>query len=290
MFDFIQIVISQIIPFIPLAYAATISYNILRATDLTLDGSFVLGAGIYALMLSNGVNPLLAATCSLGAGFTSGIMVGLIQWQNKIDSLLAGILASFMLVPINLLIMGKPNINLIGHDNYLSNVLNVNPNVGYLIVAVFSLGICLIAYIILNVRIGLYLRGLGENQNLLMKLGYSSEAYKVFGFGLTNMLAASSGVLTTQCVGYADINMGFGMTLTAIAAIIIGYQLLFRLLSTTVKIIHFEIISSLCGIVIYFTMVNLLLRFDVNPLYLKLFLSIILILFMRLSTFRRNLI
>lgn len=290
MFDFIQIVISQIIPFIPLAYAATISYNILRATDLTLDGSFVLGAGIYALMLSNGINPLLAAACSLSAGFISGIMVGLIQWQNKIDSLLAGILASFMLVPINLLIMGKPNINLIGYDNYLSNMLNTNPNLGYLMVAVFSLGICLIVYIILNSRMGLYLRGLGENQNLLMKIGYPSETYKIFGFGLTNTLAASSGVLTTQCIGYADINMGLGMTLTAIATIIIGYQLLFRVLGTTIKIIQFEIISSFCGIIIYFTMVNLLLRFDVNPLYLKLLLSIILILFMRLSNFRRKLI
>jgi len=286
MFDFIQIVLSQIFPFIPLAYAVTISYNVLRATDLTLDGSFVLGGGVYALLLTHNINPLLAAMAAIISGLISGSIVGLIQRHNKIDALLAGILACFMLSSVNLLIMGKPNINLIGYDNYLSLLLDNKPNLGYLVIGALSVLSCAMVYLIIYSKIGLRLRALGENQSLLMKLGYSSENYKVFGFALTNALAAISGVLTTQCVGYADINMGLGMTLTGIAAIIIGYQLLHRL-SYRLKSINFEFISSLAGVVIYFTAINLLLKFDVNPLYLKLFLSVILISFMRFSNIKK---
>ena len=284
MLDFLGIILSQIIPFLPLAYAISISYNVLNATDLTLDSSFVLGAGLFAHLIVMGVNPSIAGIISLLAGACAGIVTSLIQYKGKVDPLLAGILAVFIFTSLNLLIMGRPNINLLGQSTMLSNAFNQSEFMGNLQLSFYCIGICVIAFIIINSRFGLSLRALGENAYLLQRLGYKIELRRMAGFALTNAMSASAGILTAQSVGYADLNMSLGMTLTGIGAIIIGGQILHKITKKHNKHrVIFELCACLLGVTIYFTVMNTLLKYDLDPLYLKLVLGITLVIFLRMA-------
>jgi putative ABC transport system permease protein len=122
---------------------------------------------------------------------------------------------------------------------------------------------------------------LGSNPVLLKRLGNAIEHYRMAGFALTNTLSAGAGLLTAQTVGYADIGMGFGMTLTGIGAIILGQQVLRIFTKSTCFRTMGEVAACLMGVILYFLSINVLLRFDINPVYLKMILGITLILFLR---------
>lgn len=279
--DFILSILTQSLTFLPLALGISISYHILRATDMTIDGSFVVGAGVFARLVTSGVSPAAAAVAALMCGALAGILAATIQRGGRVDPLLAGVLATFILSSINLGIMGKPNINLLAQTTLVSSAFNNSELLGWILVGAYACGICLAAVLLLKSRIGLTLRALGDNPGLLKRLGTKIELYRMSGFALTNLLAAASGCLTAQTVGYADIGMGFGMTLTGIGAIILGQQLLQRLLKGGLFRISAELAACLLGVLLYFFSLNILLRMDVNPMYLKMILGIILILFLR---------
>lgn len=274
-------VITQSLTFLPLALGISISYTLLRATDMTLDGSFVLGAGVFAKLVTMGISPYLAALCALAAGGLGGIMVSLIQRGGRVDPLLAGILATFILTSANLALMGRPNISLLSQSTLFSAAFELSDFQGWMQVACYSLFICISTCFVLRTRIGLLLRALGDNPAFLKRLGKPVEYYRLAGFALTNLLAAASGLLTAQTVGYADIGMGVGMTLTGIGAILLGQQL-FRLLSkkNTVRV-YGEFAACLMGVMLYFFAMNTLLRFNVDPVYLKMILGMVLIIFLR---------
>lgn len=283
MSNFLFSIVTQSLTFMPLALAISISYHILRATDMTLDGSFVLGLAIFARLVTVGISPLLAFLMALVGGAGAGILVANIQRGGKVDPLLAGVLASFMLTSINLVIMGKPNINLLLQHTLLSNAFLQSDNIGWLLTTVIVLTLCALASLILKSHIGLLLRAFGDNPKLLKRQGKNIELYRMLGFALTNMLAAGAGCITAQTVGYADVGMGFGMTLTGIGAIILGQQLMLRCFGQQIFRLTFEIFACVIGVTLYFFAVNFLLRIEVDPLYLKLILGIFLIIFLRLA-------
>jgi putative ABC transport system permease protein len=283
-------VITQALTFLPLAVGISISFTILRATDMTLDGSFVLGAAIFARLVTLGFSPSIAAVGALMAGLLAGSMTALIQRNGKVDPLLAGILASFILMSGNLIIMGRPNINLLTQPTLVSHAFSVSESTGWITVAAYSLMFCGAIFILMKSQLGLRLRAFGDNPVLLQRMGKNTEHYRIFGFALTNMAAAASGCLTAQTVGYADTGMGFGMTLTGIGAIILGQQVMHILLKKSLLRIAGEYIACFIGITLYFSAINLLLRFEVNPIYVKMLLGIILILFLRTATSQRKLV
>lgn len=281
MFTLLFAVITQALTFLPLAVGISVSYTILRATDMTLDGSFVLGAGVFARLITLGFSPTIAGACAILAGALAGIMVSLIQRGGRVDSLLAGVLATFILASLNLILMGKPNINLLSEHTLLSSAFTQSNLLGWIEVFGYVSFFCILTYILLNSRIGLTLRALGDNPTLLHRLGKNIETYRMFGFAFTNALAAIAGCLTAQTIGYADIGMGFGMTLTGIGAIILGQQFISIFFKKTPRRIFIEFAACLCGVLVYFFAINILLRLDVNPIYLKMVLGFILILFLR---------
>lgn len=274
-------VITQSLTFLPLAFGISISYRLLRATDMTLDGSFVLGAGVFARLVTLGFSPLFAACCALMAGGLAGVMVSLIQKGGRVDPLLAGVLATFILVSGNLVLMGRPNINLLSEHTLLSSAFAKSTTAGWMLTAAYCAVFCVIAGILIRSRFGLMLRALGDNADLFKRLGNPVEYYRLAGFALTNTLAAASGLLTAQTVGYADVNMGVGMTLTGIGAIILGQQIL-RIFVTSYSMRAVgEFMACLLGVLLYFFAINILLRFDFDPIYLKMILGLVLILFLR---------
>lgn len=184
----------------------------------------------------------------------------------------------FMLYSLNLIIMGRPNIGLIaaGHEP-LS------------FVPIFS-SVCLVVflfYILLRTPIGLHFRAFGMNKNLLQRLGYRAEGYRFLGLVLSNMMAAFSGVLTAQHNLYADINMGFGVALTGIGAVVIGQQLLAYKGDDRFSTFQ-ALVSGILGVMTYFVLLNMLLYYDVDPLYLKLALGGVLVLFMGTVGIKRS--
>ena len=278
---FLFSILTQALTFLPLALGISISYTLLRATDMTLDGSFVLGAVVFARLVTLGFSPYFAAPLALLAGGLAGVMVSLIQKGGKVDPLLAGVLATFILTSGNLALMGRPNINLLSEPTMFSSAFAKSDAAGWLLVATYCFFICITTCLIIRSRFGLTLRALGDNPSLLQRLGFSIERYRILRFALTNTLAATSGLLTAQTIGYADIGMGFGMTLTGIGTIILGQQIMHIFIKSSYKRVFFEISSCLAGVLLYFFAVNGLLRFNIDSTYLKMLLGLILIIFLR---------
>lgn len=281
MVDLFIAIFTQSLTFIPLALGISVSYHILRATDMTIDGSFVLGAAIFAKLVTMQISPQLALLIVMICGSMAGLLTACIQRGGKVDPLLAGVLSTFILTSINLLIMGKPNINLLSANTLFSNYFATSEFLGWTIVAIYVSAIIAIAYFILHSRLGLRLRAFADNPTLFKRLGFSCENYRIFGFMLTNMCAATAGCFTAQTVGYADVGMGLGMTLTGIGAIIIGQQCLLRFRKNIQFRLPTELIACLLGVMIYFFVFNTLIRLDVDPIYLKMLLGLLLIIFLR---------
>lgn len=275
---------TQSLTFLPLALGISVSYTILRATDMTLDGSFVLGAGVFARLITMGYSPIFAGCCALLSGAMAGVMVSLIQRGGRVDPLLAGVLATFILASGNLVLMGRPNINLLSQTTLLSGAFAKSENFGWFVVAMYCGAFCILTCLLISSRLGLTLRALGDNPQLLHRLGKNVEAYRMFGFAFTNSLAAAAGCLTAQTVGYADIGMGFGMTLTGIGAIILGQQIIRLVMKNISARVAIDFFACLFGVLLYFFAINALLRVDVDPVYLKMILGLVLVFFLRTAT------
>lgn len=281
-------ILTNALPFLPFAFAVVISFSVLRATDMTLDGSFVLGAGIFARLLTLGISPYMAAIAAIMAGMVAGILVAFIQRGGRVDPLLAGVLATFILASASLILMGRPNISLLSMPTLVSAAFAASEAYGWMVVAIYSLFIIAGVILLLRSTMGLRLRALGDNPALLMRLGHSLEGNRMFGFAITNGLAAYSGMMMAQTTGFADVGMGYGMTLTGIGAIILGRQLFLFIAQRSVLRIVSEFFTALIGVLLYFSIMVVLLRFDVDPMYLKMCMGLMLIFFLRAAFFMQS--
>lgn len=282
--DLLFAIFTQFLPFFPLAIGISTSYTLLRATDLSLDGSFVLGAVVFARLISLGISPVVASIIALLGGAIVGSFVSFIQKGGRVDPLLAGVLVVFILTSLNLILLGKPNVSLLNAHTLFSSAFQKSLLSGWSLVFFVTFIITLFSFIMLHSRFGLLLRALGDNAQVMTRMGYPVEIIRTAGFSFTNLLASASGIITAQIYGYADIGMGLGVTLTGICTILIGQQFVKFFLSGAKQIQYrnaTDFISCLCGVFLYFTAVNVLLRFDMNPVYLKMVLGLTLIVFLR---------
>ena len=270
--------LEQSLIMLPLILGMYISYRILKITDLTVDGTYILGAAVFARSLSFGLFPALIF--AVIAGGIIGSIVSFMQKNNRINRLIAGILASFMLYSVNLQIMQRPNISVLGMPTLLS-ILDLE-NWLIPLVIINCLIICSVI-ILLKGKLGLFLRAFGFNKDLLINLGKPAELYRTIGLSISNCLAALTGTLSAQVNGFADINMGFGVALVGIGAIVIGRHILIHANNFNA---FKEIFSCLIGILFYFIVLGVLLRIGIDPINLKLILGIVL--FISLSSVKRE--
>ena len=265
--------LEQALILLPLILGMYLSFKILQVTDLTVDGTYVLGAVVFAKMVNFGV--FFALISSLVAGAIVGGIVSYMQRSDVVNDLIVGILASFMLYSINLQILGRPNVSIIGKPTVLS-ILQMNN--WMMLLMIIALVLIVIFIIILNSKLGLFLKAFGYNRKLLTVLGKSPEKYRFIGLITSNALAGLSGSLGAQIGGFADINMGIGIALTSISAIIIGNKLFERL---KISGITGNLCSCFLGILLYFLMLNLLLVLGIEPANLKLVFGIALFLILK---------
>lgn len=270
--------LEQSLIMLPLILGMYVSYRILKITDLTVDGTYVLGAAVFAKSLSLGVFPALILT--IIAGGIIGSIVSFMQKNNRINGLIAGILASFMLYSVNLQIMERPNISILDMPNILT-IFNAENWLMPLIV--LNIIIIFAVIFLLKSKIGLMLRAFGFNKDLLTTLGKPAEFYRLLGLSISNALAALTGSISAQVNGFADINMGFGVALVGIGAIVIGRHILIHNNSFNA---FKEIFSCFIGILFYFITLSVLLRIGIDPINLKLILGIVL--FISLSSVKKE--
>ncbi|WP_341786819.1 ABC transporter permease subunit [Rickettsia endosymbiont of Cantharis rufa] len=266
--------LEQSLIMLPLILGMYISYRILKITDLSVDGTYVLGAAVFACTISFGLFPALIF--AVIAGGVIGSIVSFMQKNNRINGLIAGILASFMLYSVNLQIMQRPNISVLGMPTLLS-ILNIENWLVPLII--INCPIIFVVIILLKGKLGLFLRAFGFNKDLLINLGKPVELYRALGLSISNCLAALTGTLSAQVNGFADINMGFGVALVGIGAIVIGRHILIHANNFNA---FKEIFSCFIGILFYFIALSSLLWIGIDPINLKLILGIVL--FISLST------
>ena len=221
-----------------MALGVYLSFRILDFPDLTVDGSFVTGGAVAAIMIVGGFDPFIATAAALGAGFLAGCLTGLLHTKGKINPLLSGILMMIALYSINLRIMGKSNVSLLNEETVMTrltsfwqglgidgwiNIGFVPKTWGILFFMLFlAVAVKLAIDWFLKTEIGLAIRGTGDNQAMAESFGADTDIYKILGLGVSNALVAFSGALIAQYNGFSDVGMGIGMIVIGLASVIIG--------------------------------------------------------------------
>ena len=262
----LQATIEQSLIFAIMVLGVYISFRILNFPDMTVDGTFPLGAAISAKLLTLGVNPYLTLLVALVAGAVVGAVTGLIHVKLKVKDLLAGILVMTALYSVNLRVMGKSNIPLFEEDN----IFNTEYSVMITIVVLILISKFLLDYL-LKTKFGFALKALGDNENLIVSLGLNEERYKIYGLMIANSFVAFSGAVLAQYQGFADVGMGTGIIVIGLASIIIGDTLFGkrrRLAGTTIVII---------GSILYRGVIAVTLSMGMDASDLKLITSVIVI-------------
>ena len=262
----LQATIEQSLIFAIMVLGVYISFRILNFPDMTVDGTFPLGAAISAKLLTLGVNPYLTLLVALISGAAAGAITGLIHVKLKVKDLLAGILVMTALYSINLRVMGKSNIPLFEEDN----IFNTEYSMMITIVVLILISKFILDYL-LKTKFGFALKALGDNENLIVSLGLNEEKYKIYGLMIANAFVAFSGAVLAQYQGFADVGMGTGIIVIGLASIIIGDTLFGkrrRLVGTTIVII---------GSILYRGVIAVTLSMGMDASDLKLITSVIVI-------------
>lgn len=242
------------------ALAVFLSFRVLCFPDLTVDGSFPLGAAVCATLISQGWDPYAATAMAFAAGAGAGALTGWLNVGLRIMDLLAGILVMIALYSINLRIMGRPNVPLIMEPTVF-NVLQSEHLDDMLLRPAVLLVVVLVAKLLVDAflrsQAGLAMRATGANPRMARAQGVPTGGLVVLGLALSNALCALGGALFAQSQGGADISMGIGTIVIGLAAVIVG-ESLFRS-----RRLAWMTLAVVIGAVLYRFFVALALNADV---------------------------
>ena len=254
------------------ALGVYITYSILDFPDLSVDGSFPLGAAVSAALIVKGYNPWVSIISALMAGALAGFFTGLLHVKLKITNLLSGILVMFALYSINLRIMGKSNVPLFKEKVIFSN--SIEP----IYILVILLIIVKIAMdLFFKTKLGYILKATGDNATVVTSLGLDTGKIKILGLMISNGLVALSGAIMVQYQRFADISMGNGTIIIALASIILGQSII-----RNSKLIKATTVVAI-GSILYKLSIALALRLGLPPTDLKLVTAAIVVLTIMLN-------
>jgi putative ABC transport system permease protein len=211
------------------AFGAFLSFRVLDFPDLTVEGSFPLGAAVAAVLILNySWNPWPATACGSLAGFLAGVVTAFLNVRYNILHILAGILVAIALYSVNLRIMGGPNKPLLGTQTMFT-LFQVRGIPSYIIDPIFLAGVVAVLTLaldwFLSTGVGIAMRAAGSNPRMAAANGINVGRMKVLGIALANALTALAGALFAQLFGAADAYMGIGVVIIGLASVIIGMAL-----------------------------------------------------------------
>jgi putative ABC transport system permease protein len=210
------------------ALGVFLSFRVLSFPDLTVDGSFPLGAAVTAPLIVAGVDPFAATAAAILAGAAAGLVTAFLNLRFGILHLLASILTMIALYSINLRIMGRPNIGILNEPTILSPFAGLGLGSRYL--EPLAAGVVLAVTVVLLARFllsdyGLAMRATGANPRMARAQGVDTSATTYVGMAVSNALVALAGALFAQINKFADATMGTGTIVVGLAAVIIGEAL-----------------------------------------------------------------
>lgn len=271
-----------------LALGVYITYKILDFPDLTVDGSFPLGAAVTATLITKGMNPYLTIPISFLAGALAGVCTGLIHVKCKIRDLLSGIIMMTALYTVNLEIAGTNNVPLFSKETMFKNTM-LNNLFGGTTPGYVKVGLILIVVLISKILLDLYLqtksgyllRAVGDNDKLVTSLAKDKGNVKILGLAIANGLVALSGCVFCQEQRVFDISSGTGAMVIGLASVIIGTAMFkkFPKVKTTTAVF--------IGAILYKACVALAIKFF-NPQAMKMITAILFLLILVISMDRKK--
>ena len=249
-----------------------ITFRLMDIADMTVDGSFALGACVCAVLVVNkGVNPVLALLVAAAAGVVAGAVTGILHTVFEIPAILAGILTQISLWSINLRIMGgKSNLPLLKVKTLISGLAAsfgmTQAQASMIVGIVLAVVAILFLYWFFGTEIGSAMRATGNNEDMVRALGVDTRMTKLLSLMVSNGLVGLSGALVCQSQKYGDVGSGTGAIVIGLAAVIIGEAVFSRIFHN----FALKLASVSIGAIIYYIVIQLVLTlgFDANLLKL----------------------
>ena len=267
-----------------MALGVYITYKVLNVADLTVDGSFVTGGIVAAVLITSGMNFFLALLIATLAGAICGLITGLLHTFLGIPAILAGILTQMALWSVNLLISnGRSNISIasFSYKVLFSQVAVFDAlwKIG-LIVAFFMIAL----YMFFGTELGASIRATGDNQDMSRAQGINTKLNIVIGLMISNALVALSGALLAQYQGYADINMGKGAIVIGLCAVVVGTAITTKISPNFLV----RLLGCAVGGLIYYIIFQTVVFIGLDTNLLKALAAVIVILFLGIPYLRNK--
>ncbi|MBW1996616.1 MAG: hypothetical protein JRJ29_01490 [Deltaproteobacteria bacterium] len=283
------------------------AFRIIKYPDLTPDGSFLMGAVVFSSLVSAGQPWVFSALVAVLAGACAGAVTALMHVRIGVNRLLSGILTSMMCYSIAFWVLsGKPNLNISDLPSMFSWAQMVDKgakwsemgfHLGTIGVSlVIALAVVAALYVLLTSDFGIVIRAIGENESLIEEFGRVPGRYHLIGLSIANGLTALAGCLISARQGFADVNMGFGVIITLVAALVIGEESI-RLMGLNPALkLSGRVLSGLVGAFVYFLLYLMILRASIlgylpvriQPTDLKLLSAVIVIIFIAIRFYSRE--
>ena len=272
-----------------MALGVYITYKILDFPDLTVDGSFPMGAAITCVLISKGMNPLLTLPISFVAGVIIGILTGVIHVKLKVRDLLSGIIMMTALYTVNLRIAGRANLPIYNNETIFDNPF-VNkifpeafrPYQTVLVILVLTLITKYLLDAYMRTKSGFLLRAVGDNDTLVTTLGVDKGLIKIIGLAIANGLVSLGGCVFAQQQRFFDVSMGTGTVVIGLASVIIGTSLFKKI--TLIRVTSSVVIGS----IIYKACVALALRMGLPSTDLKMITAVLFLIILVVSIDRNK--
>ena len=286
--DWILTIVEQGLIYGLLALGIYITYKILDFPDLTVDGSFPLGAAVTAILIKNGINPYLTIPISFLAGMIAGTCTGLIHVKFKVRDLLSGVIMMTALYTINMLIAGTNNLPIFSNENIFKNQGlegifhgEIPSWMKLVVILIIVLAAKFLLDFFLNTQSGYLLRAVGDNDVLVTALAKDKGNVKILGLAIANGLVSLSGCVFCQDQKVFEISSGTGALVLGLASVIIGISLLKGL--TFIK----ATTAVLIGSIIYKACVAIAIR-NFEPVFMKLITAVLFLIILILSMERKK--
>lgn len=257
-----------------LALGTYLTLRVLNFPDLTVDGSFALGGGAAAVLISQGLPVPLALGLAVGLGCLAGLVTGLIHTRLGVNDLFAGILTTTGLYSITLRLMGRSNIPL---PQTPAGILGL-PDLGLgldgqwaVALTLATLGLILLIALLLATDVGLALRALGNNPAMARANGINQRRGLTLGISAANGLVALAGGLVATYQGFADVTMGIGSLILGLGMVIIGESVL------RPRSVPMALLAVAVGAILFRTMIAIALQLGLEPVDLKLATALLLL-------------
>lgn len=268
-----------------MALGMYITYKILDFPDMTVDGSFPLGASLSAVLISQGMNPYLTLLLSFAAGLMAGTITGLIHVKLRVRDILASIIMMTALYSVNLRIAGKANLPIYNYDNIYNNSLTnhllggaLSPYKNLIIIAIIVVIVKCVLDWYLKTKSGYLLKAVGDNETLVTSMGIDKGKIKILGLAIANGLVSLSGSMFAQQQRFFDASMGVGTAVIGLASVIIGTALFGQ-----ISVFGFSI-SVILGSILYKGCVAAAIRIGLQSTDLKLVTAVLFLLILVLSS------